>query len=91
MLAGRLTGAAAPIEPIARRRTQAQGDRGGVDFEAESLAVEVDLGRDVNLVLAALGDQPVPFGSEKLRGLNEAQARQGVEERKRVARLRHSR
>jgi hypothetical protein len=91
MLAGRLAGAAAPVEPIARRGTQAQGDYCGIDLEAESLAVEVDLGRDVNLVLAALGDQPAPFGSEKLRGLNEAQTRQGVEERKRVARLRHGR
>jgi hypothetical protein len=79
MLAGRFAGAAVPIEPIARRGTQPQGDRGGVDLEAESLAVEVDLGRNVNLVLAALGDQPAPFGSEKLRGLNEAQTRQGVE------------
>ena len=88
VLARHIAGAAAPFEAITGRRTQGQRYRGRVHGEAKPIPIEFDLSSDVDVVLAAGGDEPIAFGTQEFRNPGESQSRQRVEERQLGARLR---
>jgi hypothetical protein len=87
MLARRIADIASPSEAATRRRIESQPYGGGFDGEAELIGTQLYLGRDVDIVLAALGDETLAFGAEQFRGLPESQAREQVEQRQLGARL----
>src|SRR5450755_858168 len=65
----------------ARRRTDSQRHRGVIHGETERIALEFHLRDNVDLVLAAGGDEALTLRTEKRRGPAEGQARQQVEQR----------
>jgi hypothetical protein len=81
VLARRVTRVAAPFEAVARRRTQGKRYGGGVNGEAKPILIEFDLGGDVDVVLAARGNEVIALRTQELRGPNESEARKRVEQR----------
>jgi hypothetical protein len=88
VLARHVTRVAAPFEAVARRRTQGQRYGGGVNGEAKPILIEFDLGGDIDVVLAACGNEVIALGTQELRGPDESEARQRVEQRQLGAGLR---
>ena len=81
VLARRVTSVAAPFEAAARRRTQGKRYGGGVNGEAKPILIEFDLGGDIDVVLAARGNEVIAFGTQELRCPNESEARKRVKQR----------
>ena len=88
VLAGHIAGAAAPFEAITGSGTHSECYGGRVHGEAKPVPVEFDLGGDVDVVLAAGGDEAIALGTQEFRAPEESQARECVKERQLGARLR---
>ena len=88
MLARYVTRVAVPFEAVARRRTEGKRYGSGVNGEAKPIPIEFDLGGDIDVVLAARGDEAIAIGTQELRSPNKCQARKRVEQRQLGAGLR---
>jgi hypothetical protein len=81
VLARHVTRVAVPFEAVARRWAQGKRYGGGVNGEAKPILIEFDLGGDIDVVLAACGDEAIAIGAQELRSPNESQSRKRVEQR----------
>ncbi|HWX30782.1 MAG TPA: hypothetical protein VNZ53_25500 [Steroidobacteraceae bacterium] len=88
MLARHVASAAAPFEAVAYSRAEGKRDGGRVHGEAKAILIEFDLSGDVDVVLAAGGDEAITLGTQEFRNPGESQSRQRVEERQLGAWLR---
>jgi len=88
MLARHVARVAVPFEAAACRRTQGKRYGAGVNGEAKPIPIEFDLGGDIDIVLAAGGDEAIAIGTQEFRSPDECQARKRVEQRQLGAWLR---
>lgn len=87
MVARHVARTAAPLKAIARAWIQGKRDSRGVDRESELVLLELDLRDDIDVVLAAGGDELAAAVAQKPGRLGEGQARQRVEERQLGSRI----
>ena len=79
---------AVPLQSPGYSRTQGERDRGGIDGQPEAVPTEFHLRGNVNVPLAARGNEVVAFWAQQSRGFEEGEAREGVEQRQLSACLR---
>lgn len=74
MLAGHLAFVTAPVEAVACLWTEGQRHGGRVNGEAKPIRIEFDLVGDIDVVLAARGDEAIAVGTQELRSPDDSQS-----------------
>ena len=79
MHARHVTRVAVPRQAAARRRIPDKRYRRAIHHEAELIPVASDMGRDVDLKFATLGNEAFGLGTEERHRLGKSQTREQIE------------